>query len=115
MARFQKIDITRKQLFDLLGNPNDKTRPFIIGTIDRKDTATESFTKFVEACLMIHNNNYQNFDAAYQQAIGLKPVNRSGLYDLWWYPKNPKYIYAIDVKDSDFVCRLDINLKKSSL
>ena len=111
MAKFEKISMTRKDIFKLMGDPNDKINPLRVGKLDRKNTATECFINFIDACNKVHYNNYENFDSILSTGVGLKPVQKSGLYDLWFYPKYPKYAYCVDIYDDTFVCRLDLNLK----
>ena len=109
MARFQRIPMNRKALMLLMGDtPNESLR---IGKLDRKETAQECFTYFLQACEQVYQDNTsQNLDGIFALSVGLKPMNRSGVYDLLWFPKQPKFCYCADVETGEFVYRLDLGL-----
>lgn len=118
MAMFQRVPMDRKQLFGLMNALSTKEttetqEPIRMGRLERKSTANECFTDFVRGCLKVHQNNDQNIDGLLSVGVGLRPENRPGVFDLYWFVKQPRFCYCSDVKDPDFVCRLDLGIGKA--
>ena len=110
MARFQRIPMNRTQLLRLLETTSVTSEPRRVCRLDRKSTAQECFTDFLQACQQVFHDNNQNMEVMLSMGVGLKPENRSSVYDLIWYPKQPRYCYCADIKDPEFVYRLDLKL-----
>jgi hypothetical protein len=114
MARFQRIPMDRKQLFSIMAGGSDESQPLRMGKVDRKPTAQESFMDFLTSCEQVfHDNSTHNLEAVMMSGVGLAPEGKSGLYDLYWFPKQPMFSYCVNIQDNAFVYRLDIGLGRS--
>lgn len=114
MALWQRIPLDRKTLFQLMSPDNEQSHaePLRVGRVDRKDTAAESSFDFLRSIELVLHNNYENLDRLELSGIGLRPEGRGDLYDLFWFPKHPRFCYCADIT-GEYVYRKDLGLASS--
>lgn len=79
-----------------------------VAQVDRQDTARATLDDFFMAVSQLTHRSL-GCTAAMVDAVGLKCAGRSSVFDLWWFVEQADKVYAVDVRDSGFVCVVYIN------
>jgi hypothetical protein len=75
-----------------------------IAEIQKRSSVIESQMVFFKGMAQLTHDS-KGFHAAKMTGLGLKIDSRPAMYELWWFAGSGN-VYAVDVDDPDFVCRM---------
>jgi hypothetical protein len=101
--QFVKTDLTAKQLLKKVGDVVGESVK--IHWMDRCQTAAETLQKFFRGIAVVEKIGGQIFRCG---SVGLRCAGRRSLFELWYFTAS-KTVYAVDMKDANYICTMTLN------
>jgi hypothetical protein len=77
---------------------------FRVALLDRASSPQKCLENFFKSISSLAVGQGLTFHATEMPGVGLRIDGRASCFDLWWLRREPHIIYAVDVRDDEYVC-----------